>query len=127
MSDVRENLLYSEEHEWIKIEGDTGRVGVTDHAQMEMSDILYAEVPEVGRSVKKGETIGAMESVKTVADVYAPVSGEIVEANHELENSPQMINDSPYDDGWFIVIRIEDESELDKLMDADAYADFIGD
>ncbi len=126
MSDVRENLLYSEEHEWIKIEGDTGRVGVTDHAQMEMSDILYAEVPEVGRSVKKGETIGAMESVKTVADVYAPVSGEIVEVNHELENSPQMINDSPYDDGWFIVIRIEDESEFDKLMDADAYADFIG-
>ena len=126
MSDVRENLLYSEEHEWIKIEGDMGRVGVTDHAQMEMSDILYAEVPEVGRSVKKGETIGAMESVKTVADVYAPVSGEIVEANHGLENSPQMINDSPYDDGWFIVIRIEDESEFDKLMDADAYADFIG-
>ena len=126
MSDVRENLLYSEEHEWIKIEGDMGRVGVTDHAQKEMGDILYAEVPEVGRSVKKGETIGAMESVKTVADVYAPVSGEIVETNHGLEDSPQMINESPYDDGWFIVIRIEDESEFDKLMDADAYADFIG-
>jgi glycine cleavage system H protein len=126
MSEVREGLLYTEEHEWIKVEGDVGRVGVTDHAQKEMNDILYAEVPEVGRSLSKGETVGAMESVKTVADVYSPVSGEVVESNPDLEDSPQLINESPYDQGWFFVVRIEDPSELDSLMDANTYVDFIG-
>jgi glycine cleavage system H protein len=126
MSEVRDGLLYSEEHEWIKVDGDSGKVGITDHAQKEMNDILYAEVPEVGRKVKKGEAIGAIESVKTVADVYTPVSGEIVEVNSKLEDSPQFINESPYDNGWFAIIRIEDEDELDELMDAEDYADFIG-
>jgi glycine cleavage system H protein len=126
MSEVRDGLLYSEEHEWIKVEGDIGKVGITDHAQKEMNDILYAEVPEVGRKVKKGETIGAIESVKTVADVYTPVSGEVIEVNSELEDSPQFINESPYDRGWFAIIRIEDEDELDELMGAEDYADFIG-
>jgi len=126
MSEVRDGLLYSEEHEWIKVEGDSGKVGITDHAQKEMNDILYAEVPMVGKKVKKGETIGAIESVKTVADVYSPVSGEIVEINSELEDSPQFINESPYEKGWFVVIRLEDEDELEELMDAEDYADFIG-
>ncbi|NYT11519.1 MAG: glycine cleavage system protein GcvH [Methanomassiliicoccales archaeon] len=126
MSEVRDGLLYSEEHEWIKVEGDIGKVGITDHAQKEMNDILYAEVPEVGRKVKKGETIGAIESVKTVADVYTPVSGVVIEVNSELEDSPQFINESPYDKGWFAIIRIEYEDELDELMDAEDYADFIG-
>lgn len=126
MSEVRDGLLYSEEHEWIKVEGDSGRVGITDHAQKEMNDILYAEVPEVGRKVKKGEAIGAIESVKTVADVYSPVSGEVVEVNSELEDSPQLVNESPYDKGWFAIIKIEDEDELGELMDAEDYIDFIG-
>ncbi|HUV24298.1 MAG TPA: glycine cleavage system protein GcvH [Methanomassiliicoccales archaeon] len=126
MSEVRDGLLYSEEHEWIKVEGDSGKVGITDHAQKEMNDILYAEVPMVGKKVKKGETIGAIESVKTVADVYSPVSGEIVEINSELEDSPQFINESPYEKGWFVVIRLEDEDELEELMDTEDYADFIG-
>jgi glycine cleavage system H protein len=126
MSEVRDGLLYSEEHEWIKVEGDSGKVGITDHAQKEMNDILYAEVPLVGKKVKKGETIGAIESVKTVADVYSPVSGEIVEVNSELEDSPQFINESPYEKGWFVVVRLEDEDELEELMDAEDYADFIG-
>lgn len=125
MSEVRDGLLYSEEHEWIKVEGGSGKVGITDHAQKEMNDILYAEVPKVGQKIKKGEVIGAIESVKTVADVYTPVSGEIVEVNSELEDSPQLINESPYDKGWFAVIKIEDEEELDILMDAEDYADFI--
>jgi len=126
MSEIREGLLYTEEHEWIKVEGDVGKVGVTDHAQKEMNDILYAEVPEVGRTLSKGESVGAMESVKTVADVYSPVSGEVVENNSELEDSPQLINESPYDDGWFFAIKLEDPGELDSLMDPDAYADFLG-
>lgn len=126
MSEVRDGLLYSEEHEWIKVDGDLGRVGITDHAQKEMNDIVYAEVPEVGRKVKKGEAVGAVESVKTVADIYSPVSGEIVEVNGGLEDSPQLVNENPYDEGWFMIISIEDEGELDQLMDAEEYADFIG-
>lgn len=126
MSEIREGLFYTEEHEWIKVEGDVGKVGVTDHAQKEMNDILYAEVPEVGRTLSKGESVGAMESVKTVADVYSPVSGEVIESNSNLEDSPQLINESPYDDGWFFAIKLDDPSELDSLMDSDAYADFVG-
>lgn len=127
MSGAIEGLLYSEEHEWIKVEGEHGRIGITDHAQKEMNNILYAELPEVGRKVLRGESIGAVESVKTVADVYTPVSGEIVEVNTKLEDSPQLINESPYGEGWIAVIRIGDASELQDLMDADGYLEFIGD
>lgn len=126
MSEIREELLYTEEHEWVRVEGDRCRVGITDHAQNELTDIVYAEVPELGRKVRKGEPIGAVESIKTVAEVYAPVSGEIVESNSALEESPQLVNESPYELGWFAVIKIEDPSELDSLMSADRYRSYIG-
>ena len=125
MSEVRGGLRYTEDHEWVEVDGENGRIGVTDHVQTELGDILYAEVPEVGRKVKKGEVIGAVESMKTVADVYSPVTGEIVKVNPELEDSPQFINEGPYDQGWFTIIRIEDDSELEALMDADAYREFL--
>lgn len=126
MSEIREELLYTEEHEWVRVEGDRCRVGITDHAQNELTDIVYAEVPELGRKVRKGEPIGAVESIKTVAEVYAPVSGEIVESNSALGESPQLVNESPYELGWFAVIKIEDPSELDSLMSADRYRSYIG-
>lgn len=126
MSEIREDLLYTEDHEWVRVEGDRCRVGITDHAQNELTDIVYAEVPELGRKVRKGEPIGAVESIKTVAEVYAPVSGEIVESNSALEESPQLVNESPYELGWFAVIKIEDPSELDSLMSADRYRSYIG-
>ena len=126
MSEVREGLRYTREHEWAKAEGENCRVGITDHAQGEMTEIVYAEVPEVGRKVKKGEPLGAVESVKTVADVYAPVSGEVVEANKAVEANTQLINENPYDGGWIAVIRMSDPAELDDLMDASRYREFLG-
>lgn len=126
MSEIREGLLYTEEHEWAKVEGDRCRIGITDHAQNELTEVVYAEVPELGRKVRKGEPIGAVESVKTIAEVYAPVSGEIVESNSDLEESPQLVNESPYELGWFAVIKMEDQSELDSLMSADRYRSYIG-
>jgi len=126
MSEIREGLLYTEEHEWVKVEGDRCRIGITDHAQNELTEVVYAEVPELGRKVRKGEPIGAVESVKTIAEVYAPVSGEIVESNSDLEESPQLVNESPYELGWFAVIKMEDPSELDSLMSADRYRSHIG-
>jgi len=125
MSEIREGLRYTREHEWLKVEGENARVGITAHAQNELTDIVFVEVPEVGRKVRKGETIGAVESVKTVADVYSPVSGEVVEANSELEDAPQMINESPYERGWMAVIRMSDPDEVDDLMDASEYEAYL--
>ncbi|MFP4170180.1 MAG: glycine cleavage system protein GcvH [Methanomassiliicoccales archaeon] len=125
MSEIREGLLYTEDHEWVKVEDGKARLGITDHAQNEMTEIVYAEVAEAGSKVNKGDTIGAVESVKTVADIYSPVSGEVVEANQDLEDAPQKVNESPYDQGWFAVIQIEDESELDGLMDPEEYEEFL--
>lgn len=126
MSDVKEGLRYTKEHEWVKIEGENGRVGITDHAQDELTDIVFVEVPEVGRRVKRGDAIGAVESVKTVADVYSPVSGEIIEANSDLEDSPQLVNESPYEKGWIALIRMDDPAEVEKLMDAGEYKQLLG-
>lgn len=125
MSEIREGLRYTREHEWLKVEGENARVGITAHAQNELTDIVFVEVPEVGRKVRKGETIGAVESVKTVADVYSPVSGEVVEANSELEDAPQLINESPYERGWMAVIRMSDPDEVDDLMDASEYEAYL--
>jgi glycine cleavage system H protein len=126
MSEVREGLRYTSEHEWAKVEGENCRVGITDHAQEEMTEIVYSEVPVVGKTVRKGEPLGAVESVKTVADVYAPVSGQVVETNKEVEENPQLVNDSPYEKGWFALIRMTDQAELEDLMDADQYREFLG-
>jgi len=116
--------LYTETHEWIRVEGDHGYVGITDYAQEQLSDIVYVEVPEEGDTFAKGEVYCVVESVKAASDCYLPVEGEIVEVNGELEDSPDLVNTDPYGEGWFVKIAIGDAEELNDLMDADAYAEF---
>ncbi len=119
--EVRENLKYTKSHEWIKIKDDIAVVGITDHAQAELTDIVFVELPEAGKEVKKGEDLCVVESVKSVSEIYAPVSGKIVKVNSKLEDSPEIINESPYDDGWLVELEISDKSEVDSLLDAAEY------
>ena len=121
MSIVPEDLRYTKEHEWVKSEGGTARIGITDHAQHELTDIVFVELPKIGKKVKQGEVLGAVESVKTVADVYSPVSGDVADVNSDLNDNPQFINESPYEKGWFAIIKMENPSEVGRLMDAAAY------
>lgn len=125
MSEVREGLRYSKDHEWVKVEGGNARVGISDHAQHQLTELAFIELPKKGQKVKVGEVLGIVESVKNTADVYSPVSGEVIEVNSTLEEDPQVINKSPYDQGWLAVMRLDDPSELDKLMDASTYKKFI--
>jgi glycine cleavage system H protein len=115
------NLKFSATHEWVKADGDLATVGITDHAQSEMGDIVYLELPEAGTAVQKGDVFGAVESVKTVSDLLAPVSGEIVEVNEELMEAPEAINESPYASGWMIIIKMDDPSEINDLMTEEQY------
>ncbi len=119
--EVREDLKYTKSHDWIKIKDDIAVVGITDHAQAELTDIVFVELPEAGKEVKKGEEICVVESVKSVSEIYAPVSGKIVKVNSKLEDSPEIINESPYDDGWLVELGISDKSEVDSLLDAVEY------
>jgi len=121
--DFPKNLKYTKEHEWIKIEGGEGVVGITDFAQGELGDIVFVELPAVGRSLAAGETFGVAESVKTVSDLYSPAAGEVVEINAGLENSPESVNKSPYGDGWMIKIKLSGQPE--GLMTADEYAAYL--
>lgn len=121
MSQVPDGLHYTKEHEWVKAEGGNARVGITDHAQRELTEIVYVELPKVGKKVKKGDPLGVVESVKTVSDIYSPVSGEVIEVNKPLEDSPQWINESPYEKGWMAVLKMADPGEITGLMDAAAY------
>lgn len=118
---VRDGLKYTIDHEWVKPEGPDVRIGITDHAQLELTEIVFVELPKRGKRYQRGEVIGQVESVKTVASIYAPVGGEVVDINSELESSTQLINESPYDRGWFAVVRADDLSVLEGLMDAAAY------
>ena len=120
-----QELKYTKEHEWVRLEGDIAYIGITDYAQHALGDIVFLEVPEVGSEVEKGETFGVVESVKAVSDLYAPLTGEVTEANEELVEAPEMMNEHPYDDGWVIAIKIGNEKELEELMDVDAYTDFL--
>ncbi|SET35001.1 glycine cleavage system H protein [Oceanobacillus limi] len=119
------DLLYSEEHEWVKKEGDKVRIGITDFAQDELGDIVFVELPEVGEDIEADEPFGSVESVKTVSELYAPISGKIVEINDELEDSPELVNESPYEKAWMIVVEPSDESELDDLLSAEGYQEVI--
>ena len=119
--EVREDLKYTKEHEWIKIKGDIAVVGITDHAQAELTDIVFVELPEAGKEVKKGEELCVVESVKSVSEIYAPLSGKIVKVNSKLDDSPEIINESPYDDGWLVELEIKDKSEVNSLIDAETY------
>lgn len=119
-------LKYTEDHEWIKIEGDTAVVGVTEFAQGELGDIVYVEVETVGDELSKGDAFGTIEAVKTVSDLFIPVDGEVLEFNEEIESNPEKINEDPYGEGWIVKISIKDSSEIDNLLSADAYKELIG-
>ncbi|WP_243387776.1 glycine cleavage system protein GcvH [Bacillus kexueae] len=114
-------LRYSEEHEWVKVEGDKVRVGITDFAQSELGDIVFVELPEVGDEIEANEPFGSVESVKTVSELYAPISGTVVEINEDLDDSPEFVNESPYEKAWMIVVEPKDMSEIEKLMTAEQY------
>ncbi|ULT56304.1 glycine cleavage system protein GcvH [Neobacillus drentensis] len=118
-------LRYSEEHEWVKVEGEKVRVGITDFAQHELGDIVFVELPEVGADVSADEPFGSVESVKTVSELYAPVSGKVVEINEDLSDNPEFVNESPYEKAWMIVIEPSDVSEVDNLMSAEQYEEMI--
>jgi len=126
MSKVPEELKYSKDHEWVKVEGDIAIVGITDYAQTELGDIVYVELPEVGTKVQKGDTVATVEAVKTAADVYAPVSGEIVEVNKALEEHAELINKDPYGEGWIVKIKMTNPDELNELLSAEEYKKLIG-
>ena len=123
---VPQELRYSKSHEWVKLEGGTARVGITDYAQKKLGDVVYVELPEVGKKLKKGEVAVTVESVKAAESVYAPVSGEVVEVNEELVSTPGTINQDPYGNGWLFVLKVENEGELSELLDAEAYKKLIG-
>jgi glycine cleavage system H protein len=125
MSDIPKDLRYTEEHEWVRMEGSVGVCGITDYAQEMLTDIVYVELPEVDIEIAQGEQVAVVESVKAVSDVYAPLTGTIVEINEELEDAPEMVNDDPYGEGWIFKIELEDDGELEELMDAEEYAAFI--
>ncbi len=120
-----DDLKYTEEHEWILVEEEIATVGITDFAQDQLGDVVFVELPEVGTQVIAGKAFGVVESVKAVSDIYAPLSGEVIEINEELVDTPETINTSPYEDGWMIKIQIKDASEVDELLDADTYQGLI--
>jgi glycine cleavage system H protein len=123
MSDVR----YTKEHEWVRTDGDLATVGISEHAQEQLGDVVFVELPEVGRQVSQGGSFAVVESVKAASDVYAPISGEVVETNSAIEDDPGLVNRSAEGEGWFCKLRISDPGELTKLMDAEAYKAFVAD
>lgn len=116
-----EDLKYTKDHEWVKIEGDTATVGITDFAQSELGDIVYVEVETVDEELDKDEVFGTVEAVKTVSDLFLPLTGQVIEFNEDLEDEPEKVNEDPYGEGWMIKFKIHDKSEIDQLLDADAY------
>lgn len=119
------DLHYTESHEWARIAGNIATVGITDYAQHELGDIVYIELPEIGKIVKKGEIFGSVESVKAVSDLYSPLSGRVIEVNSELSSHPEYLNQDPYGKGWIIKVEIEDQSEIKKLMNPESYELFV--
>ena len=123
---IPENLKYTKDHEWIKIDGDIATVGITDFAQKELGDIVYVEVDTVGESLQIEEVFGTVEAVKTVSDLFSTLSGEIMEFNEQLDSEPEKVNTDPYGEGWMIKIKISDTSEIENLMDDKAYKELVG-
>ena len=124
--DFPEDLKYSNEHEWVKVDGGTVIIGITAHAQDELGDVVYVEAPEVGSSVDASGTFGVVESVKAVSDLYAPVSGKVIEVNSRLEEEPELINTDPYNEAWIIKVEMTDSSELDALLTSEEYSSYVG-
>lgn len=128
MSEIQSDLLYRESHEWVRVEDDSGIVvGISDHAQEALGDMVYVELPEPGMSYEQGEACAVVESVKAASDIYAPVSGEVVQANADLEDSPELVNSNPYGDGWLFRMIPSDPSQIDGLLGADDYAELQDD
>jgi len=126
MSNIPSELRYATSHEWVRNEGDgTVTIGITEHAQELLGDMVFVELPEVGESVSTGDDVAVAESVKAASDIYAPVTGEVVEVNEDLEDSPELVNSDAFGDGWMFKIKLEDESELNDLLDAEGYANSI--
>jgi glycine cleavage system H protein len=126
MSNIPTELKYSKSHEWVRVDGDIATIGITDHAQEELGDVVYVELPEAGRILSYDDIFGTVESVKAVSELYSPVSGEVLEVNDTLSGSESTLNDSPYDSGWMIKVRLKDTAEIDALLTADGYKSEIG-
>ena len=124
--EIKSELKYTKDHEWVKVEGNQAIIGITDYAQGELGDIVYVEVEALGENLQKEEIFGSVEAVKTVSDLFLPVSGKIIERNEELEDKPELINEDPYGKGWIIKMEIENSSELDELLNSDSYKELIG-
>ena len=125
MGEVPEELKYTEEHEWVRVEGDEVSIGITDFAQSELGDIIFVEFPDTGITINQKDTVGTLEAVKTVADIYSPVTGEVLEINDNLESNPELINEDPYQNGWILKIKIKDINELDGLLSNSDYEKLI--
>jgi glycine cleavage system H protein len=126
MSDLPSELRYASSHEWARLEDDgTVVVGITDHAQQQLGDVVYVELPDVGQLLSAGDEAGVVESVKAASDVYAPIAGEVIQVNERLDDEPETVNSEPYEDGWFYILKPSDTSELDNLLTSDAYAEVI--
>lgn len=126
MSEIPNNLLYTDSHEWVLDNGDgTVTVGITDHAQEALGDVVFVELPEAGRELDAGDEFGVIESVKAASDLYAPLAGEVIEVNEALEDSPEIVNDSPYGDGWILKLQLADQGDLESLISAEAYNELV--
>jgi glycine cleavage system H protein len=125
MANVPEELQYSKDHEWLRVEGDTGTVGITDHAQNSLGDVVYVELPKVGETFRAHDTFGSVESVKAVSELYLPVAGDVVEVNESLQDEPEKVNTDPYGDGWMIRVRLSDKGGVDSMLSAAEYEDFL--
>jgi glycine cleavage system H protein len=121
-----DNFRYTKEHEWVLVEGDTGTVGITDHAQEELGDIVYVDLPKIGTRLQQGKTLGSVESVKAVSDVYAPVSGEVVAVNAALADAPEKLNEDPHGEAWLVKIRLSVPAEIEQLLTAEDYQKYVG-
>jgi glycine cleavage system H protein len=126
MSAYPENYRYTKEHEWVRVDGDSGWIGITDHAQQELGDIVYVDLPKVGAKLEQGKTLGSVESVKAVSDIYAPVSGEVIEVNEALQTAPEKLNQDPHGEAWLVRIRLTAPDELNQLLSAADYQSYIG-
>jgi glycine cleavage system H protein len=120
-----DNFYYTKDHEWLKIDGEKAKIGITDFAQKQLGDVVYVELPQPGAQLEFHQSMGVIESVKAVSDIFSPISGDIIETNEELNDSPELVNDDPHGKGWIVQIKIKDETELEKLMSASEYEKFL--
>jgi len=127
LSNVPEGLRYTKDHEWAKLEGKRARIGITDFAQDQLTDVVYVELPPIGKAVKQGEPIGTVESVKAVSEIFAPISGTVVDVNKALVDKPELVNKDPYGDGWMVVLDVTEPAQANALMDSTGYRTHIGD